>query len=155
MKIIEQINAKIKEQYPNCDAINGIAKQMLNGSDGVKMMVFSNDSEPYIFVPDDNYQLQVCHVRRGGRNAQDSPFNNVVHEMELIVVSKFVKFYHLLDILYKVGVQYISDDANTRNILRNDLNCNDDYPEVEAFKIRYNFTSNIQELIDFEKIICK
>jgi len=75
MKVIAQINAKIKEQYPNCDAVNGIAKQMMFGQDGIKMMVYSKDAEPYIFVPDDRFKIQVCHNLRGGRKDPNSQFN--------------------------------------------------------------------------------
>jgi hypothetical protein len=155
MKIIEQINAKIKEQYPNCDAVNGIAKQMMFGSDGIKMMVYSKDNvEPIVFVPDDRFKIQVCHNLRGGRKDNNSPFANVINEVDLIVVSKYVKFYHILAILEGLGIQWLSYDLNTRNTLRNDLNTNEAYPEMEAFKIRYNFTSSINELIDFDKLIC-
>jgi len=154
MKVIAQINAKIKEQYPNCDAVNGIAKQMMFGQDGIKMMVYSKDSEPYIFVPDDRYKIQVCHNLRGGRKDPNSQFNQSVNEVDLIIISKYVKFYHILSILESLNVTWISYDLNTRTILRNDLNTNEDYPEMEAFKIRYNFTSSVNELIDFDKLIC-
>jgi len=154
MKVIAQINAKIKEQYPNCDAVNGIAKQMMFGQDGIKMMVYSKDSEPYIFVPDDRFKIQVCHNLRGGRKDPNSQFNQSVNEVDLIIISKYVKFYHILSILESLNVQWVNYTLDTRTILRNDLNTNEDYPEIEVYKIRYNFTSSINELIDFDKLIC-
>jgi len=154
MKVITKINAKIKEKYPNCDAVNGIAKQMLFGQDGTKMMVYSKDSEPYIFVPDDRFEIQVCHNLRGGRKDPNSQFNQSVNEVDLIIISKYVKFYHILSILESLNVQWVNYTLDTRTILRNDLNTNEDYPEIEVYKIRYNFTSSISELIDFDKLIC-
>lgn len=154
MKVISQINAEIIARFENVDAIDGIAKQVVIGQDGFKLAIYAKDSEPYVFTPDDNYDIQVAHWLKSGKKDNNSQFNSVINEVEMVIISKYVKFYHIMDILDKLRLTFVSYDLNTRAILRNDLNFTEDYPEIEAYKIRYNFTSTVEDLISFEKLMC-
>jgi len=140
MKIITQINDKIRELYPNCDARNGIAKQIVNGDDGLRVAIFEDNDEPSVFVPDDEYEIQVAHIINGGRANNDSKFGEMTFTVEMIVISKFVKFYHILDLLNRMNIKAQEFDYNTQSVLKK-IGAIEDYPELEAYSISYQFTA--------------
>lgn len=154
MKIITQINDKIRELYPNCDARNGIAKQIVNGYDGLRVAIFEDNDEPSVFVPDDEYEIQVAHIVKGGSLVANSAFNEYLINIDLVVISKKVKFYHILHLLKELRIEAQSFDLTTRNVLKNILNVFEEYPEQEAFIISYNFTTKAKDLIDLAKQNC-
>ena len=106
LNAIKQINDAIKAEFSNkkVSAIDGIAKQQMNGNDGLRLMIYSDAKEPDLFVPDSDYDLQIAHLRNGGRsvNSSANPFKKLwTSEIDMIIISKQVKFYHILSILNK------------------------------------------------------
>ena len=154
MNAIKQINDAIKAVYSTkrVMAIDGIAKQQMNGNDGLKLMVYQDDSEPILFVPDDRYDLQVAHLLTGGNVDKSDTFKRTfINDVDLVIISPFVKFYHILDILQRLDIQANSYDLRTRNVLKNTLNVQEEYPETEAYIIKYQFTAKLDE---FETLNC-
>jgi len=145
MNIVEIINDRFEELYTNIDARYGWCKQIIVGDEGLKVVSF-DDSEPKVFVPDDLYNIQLAHILNTGSLDKSNPFNNsFICEVELVVISPKVKFYHVINVLNELGVQCNSFDLKTRSVLRNTLNVQDDYPETEAYIIKYQFTSKLNE----------
>lgn len=155
MNAIKQINDAIKAEYSNkrVSAIDGIAKQQMNGNDGLKVMIYSEQNiEPQLFAPDDYFDLQVAHLLTGGDVDKNDPFKKLyINNVDLIVISPFVKFYHILSILQKLGIQANSYDLRTRNVLKTVLNVSEEYPETEAYIIKYQFSCKLDE---FETLNC-
>lgn len=154
MNAIKKINDAIKAEYSNkrVSAINGIAKQQVNGNDGNAVLIYEKDKEPFLFKPEDSKFLQVAHLLTGGNVDKNDKFKKTfINDVDLIVISKDVKFYHILSILNKLGIDGNSYDLRTRTVLKNILNVSEEYQETEAFIIKYQFTSKLDE---FETINC-
>jgi hypothetical protein len=82
------------------------------------MGIFKENEEIFPFYPDDHYDVQVCHFLTGGRSNNDSKYGEMDYTVELIVISKFVKFYHIMDILNKLDITFSEYNPNTLNILK-------------------------------------
>jgi hypothetical protein len=70
----------------------------------------------------------------------------MTYTVEMIVISKFVKFYHVLDLLNKMGIKAQELEYNTQSVLKK-IGAVEDYPELEAYSISYQFTARPR---DFE-----
>jgi len=154
LNAIKQINDAIKAEFSNkkVSAIDGTAKQQMNGNDGLRLMIYSDAKEPDLFVPDSDYDLQIAHLLTGGDVDKNDAFKKTfINNVDLIVVSPFIKFYHILSILQKLGIQANSYDLRTRNVLKTVLNVSEEYPETEAYIIKYQFTAKLDE---FETLNC-
>lgn len=146
MKTIIEINAKLRETYKTVDAVNGIAKMYFNAHEKKNQLGIYHENKIDAFFPDDNYDIQVAHILSGGRSNNDLFFGEMTYTVEMIVISKFVKFYHVLDLLNKMGIKAQELEYNTQSVLKK-IGAVEDYPELEAYSISYQFTARPR---DFE-----
>jgi hypothetical protein len=148
MKQIIQINEALKAKYKVVDAENAIGKIYFDGqTKSNKMGVFLYDSRIYPFTPDESYDIQVCHYLTSGRSNNDSKYAEMDFTVELIVISKFVKFYHVMDILHSLNISFSEYNPNTLNILKQ-IGAVEDYPELEAYSIRYTFRAKPSDFLN-------
>lgn len=144
-KILKKINDLIRESYPKSDLRDGILKQIF--IDGRNQYAsFLDGEEPELFTIDDSFKLQVGHILNGGQNIGD--FDNYKHNFEMLVISNSVKFYNLMDILSKENDIVLGDyDLRKSQIINNVIGFTENYPDVEAYIIKYSVTSSIQDLL--------
>lgn len=148
MKQIKEINEALKEKYKLVDAENAIAKIYFDGqTKSNKMGIFLYDSRIYPFTPDESYDIQVCHYLTGSRPFSDSKYAEMDYTVELIVISKFVKFYHVMAILHELNIAMGEFNPNTLNILKQ-IGAVEDYPELEAYSIRYTFRAKPSDFLN-------
>lgn len=140
MKTIIEINSKIRENYKTVDAVDGIAKMYFNAHEKKNQLGIYAGNKIDPFLPDDNYDIQVAHIINGGRANNDSKFGEMTFTVEMIVISKFVKFYHILDLLNRMNIKAQEFDYNTQSVLKK-IGAIEDYPELEAYSISYQFTA--------------
>lgn len=148
MKQIIQINDALKAKYKLVDAENAIGKIYFDGqSKSNKMGLYIENKEVKPFYPDQDYDIQVCHYLTGGRSNNDSKYAEMDFTVELIVISKFVKFYHVMDILHSLNISFSEYNPNTLNILKQ-IGAVEDYPELEAYSIRYTFRAKPSDFLN-------
>lgn len=148
MKQIIQINDALKAKYKVVDAENAIGKIYFDGQTKTnKMGIFLENGEIKPFYPDDSYDIQVCHYLTGGRSNNDSKYAEMDYTLELIVISKFVKFYHVMAILHELNITMGEFKPNTLNILKQ-IGAIEDYPELEAYSIRYSFRAKPSDFLN-------
>ena len=139
MKQIIQINEALKAKYKADDAENAIRKNYFDGqAKSNKMGIFLENGEIKPFYPDESFDIQVCHYAKNFRSEGEAKYGEFDMPMELIVISKYVKFYHIMDILLNLGIKYSDGSLETLNILKQ-IGAIEDYPELEAYSIRYTF----------------
>lgn len=147
-KILKKINDVIRESYPKSDLRYGLLKQIF--VDGRNQYAsFEDGKEPEIFTIDDSFELQIGHVLNGGKPVNGfGGFHHYQHSFEMLVISKKVKFYHLMDILSKDTDIILGDyDLRKSQIINNVIGFTENYPEVEAYIIKYSITTSIEDLL--------
>lgn len=145
MKQIEKINEELENRYKLVDAINGIGKLYFDSHEKKNQMGIHKGREVTKFYPNDSYDIQVCHYLTGSR-IKEQRFAESVFNVELIVISKFVKFYHLMDVLSCLDISFTDFNPNTQQILKL-IGAVEDYPELEAYSIKYSFTAKPSDFI--------
>ena len=147
MKTITEINNKIRDTYKTVDAVDGIAKMYFDAHEKANRLGIYTENRIEPFYPDYNYDIQVAHILSSGRANSDSKFGEMTFNVEMIIISKFVKFYHILDILNKLNIKAQELDYSTQSVLKK-IGAVEDYPELEAYSISYQFSAKPG---DFEK----
>lgn len=143
-KMIENINFNIenallkagKERLQIC----GIA-QYYSFEKGSALFVL-DDEENKMFVPDDAFDVQICHILQGG-TAIENTFGIWRHRIDCVCIGGDISILQiLLNLLYKVGAKPTSYDLNAVNVLRNYVRYSTDNTELSAFVIRYEIVTD-------------
>lgn len=148
MKQIIQINNALKAKYKVVYAENAIGKIYFDGQSKTNNMgIFLENGEIKPFYPDESFDIQVCHFLTGARPFSDSKYAEMDYTVELIVISKLVKFFHIMEILNSLNISFSEYNPNTLNILKQ-IGAIEDYPELEAYSIRYTFRAKPSDFLN-------
>ncbi len=142
-EINEAIERKLQESYGDIN-IQAINEPLYQTS---KNLVYYGNGVLNEFYTDDNYSLQIGHNWVSGKQDHNKPvWQRWTHEIEMILIGKHEYLVEVIEALESQAITLTRYDLNTKYILQNYFRFMEDYPDMQAFTLRYTFHSNLREV---------